>query len=537
MKGFYIAAFFSVLFSITISSQNMFTQDSLYIKARGFRFNNPDSSAFYLKKGYELNLKKKDTTYAINYLLELSQLYSHNVNYGKSYDGYWEALLLADQSKDSISISRVYHGLGWLFGFYKRDKEALEKFNLSNKIRKKLINDQNRDLMLDYIGSNYFAIINLYRDLKEYDKAKIYLDSAYQIQKQLPNRPKSYYLEAESGYLASVDGNFDLALQKLNNAKEYFEVNDPSYLVLVEMFYGDVYQRMNRNDESVFHYKKSLEISNKYHRHLNTDLIVYHSLSDMYLKQNKLEEAIKYLKKGNNLSEKIFGRSSENSRHLLEIKDLYRIAKKKQEDLKKQERINQLESEYEIRVWKYIVLIVTILFLILFGYFNIRNIRNRHKVEKQNLKETQKLKTQRHKEILELKNKELTESALRLIEKDEFIATIRNRLENQTDKIDVKDINRILNLLQRKPNSNWEEFEARFTSINTSFYSNLKNEFPNLSQVDLRICALVKLNFPSKEMSRLLGISIESVHTSRYRLRKKLNLDRDTNLEEFIDQY
>ena len=58
-----------------------------------------------------------------------------------------------------------------------------------------------------------------------------------------------------------------------------------------------------------------------------------------------------------------------------------------------------------------------------------------------------------------------------------------------------------------------------------------------LKQTDLKICALVKLNFPSKDMAKLLGISVESVHTSRHRLRKKLGLERNDNLEEFINKF
>lgn len=86
-------------------------------------------------------------------------------------------------------------------------------------------------------------------------------------------------------------------------------------------------------------------------------------------------------------------------------------------------------------------------------------------------------------------------------------------------------------------NNKWEEFEARFISINQNFYKNLQTKFPELSQKDLKVCALIKLNFSSKEMSSLLGISVESVHTSRYRLRKKLYLERSDNLSNFIAQF
>ena len=143
---------------------------------------------------------------------------------------------------------------------------------------------------------------------------------------------------------------------------------------------------------------------------------------------------------------------------------------------------------------------------------------------------------QQNNQILELKNKELTESALRLIEKDEFISGIKKKLANQKDNIDVNLIKRMLKTIQGNPTSNWNEFEARFTAINQSFYDKLKKDYPQLSQTDQKICALVKLNFPSKDMAKLLGISVESVHTSRYRLRRKLGLERTDNLEEFINK-
>ena len=92
----------------------------------------------------------------------------------------------------------------------------------------------------------------------------------------------------------------------------------------------------------------------------------------------------------------------------------------------------------------------------------------------------------------------------------------------------------MLKTIQGSSASNWKEFEARFTAVNQSFYKNLKEKYPDLGQTDLKICALVKLNFSSKDMSSLLGISFESVHTSRYRLRKKFKLDRNENLADFI---
>ncbi|MEM6829932.1 MAG: tetratricopeptide repeat protein, partial [Bacteroidota bacterium] len=77
--------------------------------------------------------------------------------------------------------------------------------------------------------------------------------------------------------------------------------------------------------------------------------------------------------------------------------------------------------------------------------------------------------------------------------------------------------------------------ENRFTAVNKDFFERLKHQFPNLQPYDLKICALIKLNFSGKEMARLLGITPESANTSRYRLRKRLGLKKEENLVTFID--
>ncbi|MEL6194490.1 MAG: tetratricopeptide repeat protein, partial [Bacteroidota bacterium] len=101
-------------------------------------------------------------------------------------------------------------------------------------------------------------------------------------------------------------------------------------------------------------------------------------------------------------------------------------------------------------------------------------------------------------------------------------------------KLDARELKKIVRSISVSNDQNWKEFRTRFVSVNKGFYDKMQARFPALSQRDLKLCALIKLNFSCKEMAKLLGISVESAHTSRYRLRKKLNLTRDVNLTEFI---
>ncbi|APZ45499.1 hypothetical protein BW723_03935 [Polaribacter reichenbachii] len=514
-------------------SQDKKVKDPLYNKALSLKFSNQDSAIYYFKKGYNLRIAQKDTVGAIQQLMGLSDLYSHKLNYEKSYDGYWKALLLAEKSNDSISKSKIYIGLGWLYSFYKRDKKAIEYFNKSSAIRKGL--HQLKKIHRSYLSQNYFAFVCHYRTNNNFSKARLYLDSLKQVKDSYLKSSKSFYYESEFGYLASLDGNHKTALKKLYRSKKYFENSNPSYLVVIHTLIAKVFLRMNDDKNAEKHFRKSLKISETYNSHLNYKLDVYNQLYQLSLKTNRYKKAIDYLLKAKDLDHKIFGINSLENAPLFEIKDQYRIEKDKQTQLFNQQKIKELEHEDKIWFLQSILLSITIISLILFGYFYFQKIREKHKNEKNLLKEKQKLELKKQKEIIEIKNKELTESALRIIEKDEFIDSINRKLKNESGKIDVNIIKRIIRNIQGNSKSNWSEFEARFTSINQSFYEELKTKFPNLRQSDLKLCALAKLNFSSKDMSKLLGISVESVHTSRSRLRKKLGLNRNDNLEEFIN--
>ena len=69
--------------------------------------------------------------------------------------------------------------------------------------------------------------------------------------------------------------------------------------------------------------------------------------------------------------------------------------------------------------------------------------------------------------------------------------------------------------------SDWQEFKKLFTMVYPGFFTSLQNRYSGLSYGEIRLLALCKLNLSSKQMAAMLGISLQSLRTSRYRLRKK----------------
>ena len=83
----------------------------------------------------------------------------------------------------------------------------------------------------------------------------------------------------------------------------------------------------------------------------------------------------------------------------------------------------------------------------------------------------------------------------------------------------------------------WQEFEFRFQQVHEQFYKALNEKFPDLSPSDRRLCAFLKLNMTTKEISAITHQNAKSIDVARTRLRKKLSLTgTDHNLVSFLSQ-
>ncbi|WP_137092401.1 helix-turn-helix transcriptional regulator [Mangrovivirga cuniculi] len=81
----------------------------------------------------------------------------------------------------------------------------------------------------------------------------------------------------------------------------------------------------------------------------------------------------------------------------------------------------------------------------------------------------------------------------------------------------------------------WKEFELRFTEVHQDFYNSLESKYPDLTPNERKLCAFLKLNMTSKEISSLTGQSIRSIDVARTRLRKKFGLtNSEVNLVDFL---
>lgn len=177
-----------------------------------------------------------------------------------------------------------------------------------------------------------------------------------------------------------------------------------------------------------------------------------------------------------------------------------------------------------------------VLFLIMLVLFQRQKSKTvKHKLEAKELK----LQQQEIQKEVDVKNKELAAFSMNLAQQSQLTEDMLVRLRKLLPVMKKDNCREIQELIkeveQSSHNKGWEEFEIRFLQVHEEFYERLMQTYPNLTPNEKRLCAFLKLDMNTKEISQITGQSPHSVNVARTRLRKKLHLNNtDTSLHDFV---
>ncbi len=152
------------------------------------------------------------------------------------------------------------------------------------------------------------------------------------------------------------------------------------------------------------------------------------------------------------------------------------------------------------------------------------------------------LKFENLKNILDIRNKEMTYNIVSLMKRNEVLVDISKRLTIVENSIIKDETRAILKTISRDLKKSTEEkaceeFDLRFKQVHSEFYMRLYSKFPKLTRNELRICAFLKLKMTNKEISGITGQRIQTLEIGRARLRKKLGIGNSSiNLIGFISE-
>ncbi|MGE0076224.1 MAG: helix-turn-helix transcriptional regulator [Bacteroidales bacterium] len=193
--------------------------------------------------------------------------------------------------------------------------------------------------------------------------------------------------------------------------------------------------------------------------------------------------------------------------------------------------------------------LITIILAFSFGFSAFLSLLNKmHKEEldlKQELHEKEGAVIREREEKLhlelELKQKELATKALFILKQVENNNSFISKLKELKEQIKVSGLKQFYAILSEhemiQPENFWKEFEISFQEVHNDFYKNLQLHFPDLTPAERRMAAFIRLDLSTKQIADITSNSIHSIEVARSRLRKKLNMDTQNNLKDFLNNY
>lgn len=142
------------------------------------------------------------------------------------------------------------------------------------------------------------------------------------------------------------------------------------------------------------------------------------------------------------------------------------------------------------------------------------------------------------------KSEELSNAMLNLARKNEMLLSISDSLSKLQSKIQKEgkdsldeELKKIQSLISENisHDDDWRKFTHNFDAVYEGFIKRLKELHPTLTRTELKVCCYLRMGLSSKDIAPLFSISYRSVEMTRYRLRKKLLLPRETNLTAYLE--
>lgn len=438
-------------------------------------------------------------------------------DYDNALKHYLIALSIVDEIKDvksaavlSVNIGIIYDELGQhekALGYAKKGLAEFEKLGDESRISRSQMN---------------LGVVHFY--LNQFDSSLYYFNKVldYRLAKQ-----DTFGIALVYNNIASIQEQSDQTKESLENylnARKWVQDKYESLRCDIYNGLGMSYLKMGQESLGMAYFDSTMVIADKI-KQKHPKQVVYSFLKEHYYDKGQFAKAYDNLLLEAELEKEIRGEEVQKQAEVLQLQ---------YEDEKKAKQLAVLgmeQSKEEAFNTILIIVSIAILVLAIIAIYTLR-LRVRHSKLRESSLNTQ----------LEQKNKELTSYTLNFIQKNELMTELTegiNDLKKKTDPSLIKELNRLNRIIDGnfRMDQEWENFKLMFEEVHRGFFINLRNAFPNLGNAEVKICALSRLNLNLKESASVLGISVDSVKTARYRLRKKLGLATEDNLTDFLTKF
>lgn len=450
-------------------------------------------------------------------MLVMGNIYTEIGDYANNSELFFQALEIYEKLENQKGIAHAYISIAAFYFEQDNNAKALEYATKSLELSKTLNDLNGTARALNNIGTIHGA-------LEDYEQEELYYRESIEIAQKLE-------WELGLGVLYSNLGEVNF---KMNRIERSFYYYDKAYEILEQVenvqFLAQLYILRAHNYHYNKEYAKAIQEAQKaldIGRANQLKKVVYQAsaiLHQLYKEDENTNEAYKYALLQSEMKDSLNLEEASTKHSLLELKYNY------------EKELQVLKVKQELKEYTYLIITIAITAILI---SIITALISRQKIRaKNNILATKQLELD-----IDRKNRELTSATMSLINTNEKLSVIENSIaevKRQAENTSIKSaLQEVLNKIELSSKSDvWKEFELRFNQVHKSFYDNLIAAYPRLTANDLRLCALLKLNLTTKEISELTGQRIPTIEIARSRLRKKLGItDRNENLVVFLSKF
>jgi tetratricopeptide (TPR) repeat protein len=487
--------------------------------------------------------------------------YSVNKGYNPKSTAYFDAAIAFAQAEQLQLETGIYqHRKANYYFLYKQNSAACRYYLLSEENLREVGFDN-----VPGIANIFSETANFYYTLGDFDNARGNLRLALKYQ---PNATRTRVnIMNTIGLTYRNDGHYNTAMSYFNNAQKMaLAIKDSAWVAITAGNIGSVYFLQHQYDKARPLIEADYRQSLKYDEKLNSAIALLRlirinieygqsKLAALQLDtadkimlrcpENVLTQRVQYYDLRAEINERLgkgaqaalYRDTSENLRDSVAKRDnITAIERVRLQWVieKSREEFDTLKESAKVDSFKQNTIIVVLILLIIITVLIYNRQRLKAKKDKE-LLASEKLRVDE-----ELKNAILvlrgyTEN---LMQKNTLIDEIKTELENiQLKYTDTGVAGNLDKMMQAHimTDDNWGEFKKLFSRVHTTFFYNLRHSYTNLSDTDIRLLALIKLKLNNREISGMLGITIDGVKKAKQRLRKKMNLFEEDDIEDIVN--
>ena len=494
---------------------------------------NPNQLPIYHKRIKEI-FKRANYNYTQQEILMLIQsgLYKRRtLNYSGALKDYLAAQKIILANNDSLNLAINFGNIATLYKYQGECEKSILNFSKAIRINKHIKNYKK-------LATNYSSVARCYTNTNKVDSAFFALDQAIYYGKLSGIEEILQRAYGNKAFLLAQNKKYNEALPlQLNYLKYAKSINKNLSIIATNTNLARTYFGLKKYELALAHTNDAINLGIKINTTSRIDK-AYKIRSEIYKKLGKYELALDDLYAYNKIQQEINNINNAKQLREIELNNSYEKERVKDSVIHAEEKrrieLNADRQRLKKQLYFAILIIMVILgsVIIYYGFRLFKRIRKNNQIKEAQLnKEIINLNSEVSTKKEEV-NQLLTETLIHLRTKEKLAEDL-SKLSKEEEGVSLRSI--IADLKADKlEDSKIVILKQNIETLNYDFLKTLKNQHPNLTKTDIEVCSFIKIGLSRKEISNLRKTSIDAIKSTRFRLKKKLNLNRKDSLDEYI---